>query len=95
MFHDASVSARNQSKWSAPRVFVYDKFSRYDQSSYLERTIPHKRCPLQCNNDTIRHNILHFVHLFCCNPFYSSVCVCQDVGGGGGGCNGSPKWTLF
>jgi hypothetical protein len=55
--------------------------SRYNQSSNLERTIliPHKCCSLQYNNDTIRHNILNSVHLFCCNPFYISVCVCVCV----------------
>ena len=62
-------------------------FSRYNQSSNLERTIliPHKCCSLQYNKDTIRHHILNSVHLFCCSPFYVFVCgcVCVDVVGGG------------
>ena len=72
-------------------------FSRYNQSSNLERTIliPHKWCSLQHNNDTIRYHILNSVHLFCCTPFYISVCVCVCMCRCGGGGNCSLKWTLF
>jgi hypothetical protein len=66
---------------------VYINFSRYNQSSNLERTILilNKCCSLQYNNDTIGRHILNSVHLFCCNPMYISararVCVCVEMWG--------------